>query len=143
MVTVVGLWEVGYNVPLIEHHQWAFPLRDYRVDQWIMTPITGIASDHVRELPDTQAALEELASDHTIVFVDENGVTDLADFQHPENAAYVLGRAGISPYRAYGGTTPHESVRITTPAGLALLWPHQAIVLVLHDREVKRGSRSH
>ena len=135
--SVAGLWELGWNTPLQEHDLWVFPLRDYGAAAWSMAPVTGIRSEMVHEVNELGAALEaERELGRTIVHVDENGSETLDEFQHPLRACYVFGKASLSSMRAYGGAGD-RSVRIVTPHQLALLWPHQAMVLVLNDRSRK------
>jgi tRNA(Leu) C34 or U34 (ribose-2'-O)-methylase TrmL len=136
-VKVAGMWELGWNTPILEVDLWMYPLRDYGVDEFFMSPVSGIAESYVTEvhnIMDTIAAERDAGC--TIVYVDEKGEEDLAAFQHPENVLYVFGKASTS---LIGYKTPLDrSVRITTPNNLATLWPHQAAVLVLHDR-VNKG----
>lgn len=133
-VAVAGSWELGYSAPLTERDLWAYPLRDYHVDAWYMAPISGIQEQRLTEVPDIEPLI--LETPLTRVFVDENAGTELGDFEHPTDALYILGKASFSPFAAYA--TPDDlSVRIATPAAAGMLWPHQALLLVLHDRWVK------
>lgn len=134
MITVVGTWELGWNTPILEHDLWVYPLRDFGVDYHVMTPVSGISTDHLTERADMRSVIEEeRGNGQVIVFVDERGIVDLDEFIHPENATYVLGKASFSPFAAYSSASD-MSVRIRTPNQLATLWPHQAITLVLNDR---------
>jgi hypothetical protein len=131
MVKVAGCWELGWTTPIMEYDLWAFPLRDFKVDEYIMCPISGIN----REVTEFKT-IEDIISanpDLTPVFLDENGEHKLEDFKHPENALYILGKASYSPFsaRAKEGL----SVRIEDSEGL--LWPHQAISIVLYNRRGK------
>jgi len=135
------MWEFGYSAPLTEFDLWAFPLRDFGVDEWYMSPVSGIDKKQVTEaerIGDVLTVNPEL----TVVFVDEKGETPLSEFEHPEDALYVLGRANFSPLAnrngVFGGVAhKYVSVRIETVEGKGLLWPHQAIAIVLHDRASK------
>jgi hypothetical protein len=138
-VSVIGAWESGYSYPLIEAEHWRYPLREFGVTDWVMTPVSGIAVPEVREVPDMLVELQEQAVSRRIVFVDEQGVTNMRDYTHPDAACYVFGRSGFSPMRAYGDVLEHDSIVIPAGAGLGLLWAHQAAIMVLYDREVKRG----
>ncbi len=139
MIRVAGIWELGWNTPLKEIELWEFPLRDFGVERFYMTPISGIASNAVTE----RAAMEEVLSensDMTIVFVDERAPVSLTTFVHPENALYVFGKASLSSMVAYG-RTQDRAVKIDTVANAGLLWPHQAAAIVLYDRMLKtRGT---
>jgi hypothetical protein len=134
MIIVAGLWELGWNTPIKEIELWEYPLRDYGVDGFIMSPVSGIRNDFVTEVPDLAAKLDDLrATGHQIVFVDERGEEELTDFEHPENAVYVFGIASLSTMAAYKKDGDRTLV-IKTKNKLATLWPHQCAVLVLHDR---------
>lgn len=132
MIKVAGIWELGWNAPIKEYDLWSFALRDFRVDEWIMTPISGIQKDVV----EMQSIHGVIACDSTIapVFIDENGEVELQDFVHPVDALYILGNTGQSLMKNYEHML---SVRIQTPEGKGLLWPHQAICIVLYDRMLK------
>lgn len=131
-VTVVGLWELGYCAPLNERDLWLFPLRDYQVDRWVMSPVSGIDEPELEEVAD----LADLEASGVRVFVDERAPVELSEFEHPEDAVYIFGRANYSPFRAM--LRPGDlSVRIDTPMAGGLLWPHQVAVMVLRDRETK------
>lgn len=133
IVKVVGIWELGYNVPLLEYDIWTYMLRDFCVDQWYMAPITGIDRD-VTEIPSIEKVVE-LNPDLTVVLVDEHGETPLAKFVHPRNTLYIFGKANQGPSAGREGDI---SVRIETPTGSrGMLWPHQAAAIVLYDRQVK------
>ena len=134
MIKVAGAWELGWNTPLFEYDLWAFPLRAYDVDDWYMAPVSGIDKRQVTEIADTLNSIE-LNPDLTPVFIDENGVVPLGSFQHPRDALYLLGKAGYSPWRA--NAKKGISVRIENPHPGGLMWPHQCIATVLHDRMLK------
>lgn len=138
-VSVLGAWESGYSYPLIEAEHWRYPLREFGVTEWVMSPVSGISVPEVREVHDLWDEVQAQAPTRRIVFIDELGTTSLRDYTHPDAACYVFGRSGFSPLRAYGEMVEHDSVVIPAGAGLGLLWAHQAAVMVLFDREVKRG----
>lgn len=137
MIKVAGLWEVGWNTPIKEAEQWEFPLRDYGVDEYIMSPISGIGLSNpgVKEVADLGVYIaEQRALGYTIVFSDERATQTLDNFTHPaDNVIYVFGKASLSPMVAYG--QPQDlSLKIMTKNNLGLLWPHQAAVLIMADR---------
>lgn len=133
MIKVVGTWEFGYSTPLAEFDQWNFPLRDFGCDEFIMWPVTGIQKK-VTEYNTLDEALDA-NPDLTVVCVDENGAIPLAHFEHPENAIYVLGKAG---YSCMNQREVHQ-VRIEHSVGR--LWPHQCMAILLYDRLMKeKGS---
>ncbi len=133
MFKVVGCWELGWNTPICEYDLWAFPVRDFGCAEFIMTPVSGIGRS-ITEMPDVSEAI--LSNPELVpVFIDENGETPLPDFEHPKDALYILGKASFSPFASIG--SGHASVRIPTSENKGLLWPHQAVTLVLYDRKLK------
>lgn len=134
MIKVAGVWEQGWNTPLSEYDLWAYPLRDFEVDEWYMTPISGIDRPAITELKSLDEVIA-LNPDLIPVYVDEEGETDLRDFDHPENVLYICGKASYSPWRASGATG--KSIRIKTIQDKGLLWPHQCMALILYDRMLK------
>jgi len=135
MIKVAGLWELGYSAPLTEYDTWHFMLRAFEVDEWCMSPVSGLSKEELTERASLGTFIEENPA-LTTVAVDEHGVIPLRDFSHPPNALYLTGKAGRSAL-ALGSV----SVRIETPSDAqGLLWPHQALAIVLYDRQVKRGS---
>jgi len=134
IVKVASSWENGWNVPLMEHHLWYFPLKEFNVDELIMEPISGI-NKKVTEVESIQAAIDA-NPDLTPVYLDENGETSLKEFDHPYDVLYICGRAGYSPWKAHG--SKGISIKIETPTDSGRIWGHQAMVLVLYDRESKK-----
>lgn len=133
MIKVIGVWELGWTAPISEHPLWDFPLRSFAVDEWYMTPVSGIAK-RVTEVGSIDDAIS-LNPDLTPIYVDENGEEELRSFQHPENALYILGKAGYSPWAA--NNKQGRSLQIETVVGGGMMWPHQCIPIVLYDRMVK------
>jgi len=134
MIAVAGTWELGWQVPITESELWLMVLKEFKIHQLHMTPVTGIAKKWISEYSSFDELLSSLES-FTPVFVDENGATELDDFDHPEDALYVFGKGTYSPFSHRA--TQHLSVRIGTPKP-GCLWPHQALAIVLHDRERKK-----
>lgn len=132
MIKVVGLWELGWNTPIMEYELWVHLLKDFGVDEWVMSPVSGINKPNITEVPDI---MEFINDEVSVVFVEEEGETDLADFIHPTNATYVLGKSGFSAWKSLG--KKGISVRISTPTRMGGLWAHQAIAIVLYDRVMK------
>jgi hypothetical protein len=133
MLKVAGVWELGWSAPVSEHPLWEFVLRSYGVQEWYMAPVSGIQK-RVTEVRDILEAVE-LNLDLTAIYVDENGEYPLDTFAHPEDAIYVLGRTSYSPWVASG--REGVSLRIETKVPGGMLWPHQCIAMVLHDRMMK------
>jgi tRNA(Leu) C34 or U34 (ribose-2'-O)-methylase TrmL len=140
MIRVAGLWEFGWNTPIKELDLWEYPLRDFLVDEFVMSPISGIESSAVSEIADLGHYIDHRrAAGDSVVFLDERGAVPLPDFQHPENALYVFGKSSLSAMTAYG--KPGDlAVVIPTPASAGLLWPHQAAAILLYDRMRKSGA---
>lgn len=145
-VKVAGIWEQNWNVPLSESYLWTFPLREYQVMDWHMTPVTGIQHNEqhtemtLSEHHTVDDMINSLDESFVRVFVDETGDTLLHEFVHPENAVYIFGNAGTSPisHRREGDL----AVRVATIANGSVMWPHQCLVAVLHDRLVKSWQSS-
>lgn len=143
-VKIAGIWEQNWNIPLSESYLWTFPLREFAVTDWAMTPVTGIQHNErhsnlqLKEYQTVKEMIDGFSNDHVRVFVDEKGETSLHEFIHPENAIYFFGNAGRSPMEQ---KRPEDmSVCIPTiinaepgvPHGV--MWPHQCLVTVLYDR---------
>ena len=104
-------------------------MREFGIERMNMTPVSGIKHKWLHEYP----TLDKLIADrsHLVpVAVDENGETEISDFDHPDNALYVCGRVSESCLARFDG----PSVRIDTPTNEGMLWPHQALAIVLLDR---------
>lgn len=138
MIKVAGVWDFGWNTPIKEMELWEYPLKDYGVDEFIMSPVSGISNNYVTEVADFGLYINDHRNNgYTIVFLDEKASTTLENFVHPAtNVLYVFGKAAFSPMTAYGQLTD-TSLKIVTPNNMGNLWPHQAAVLVLNDRFIK------
>jgi hypothetical protein len=134
MIKIAGIWEIGINTPLIEHDQWDYPLCEYDVDEWIMTPVSGIDGKCV-EYHTIQDAIDD-NPDLTVVYVDEKGSEELHNFKHPNDALYIFGRSSQSHMDPKGIT-----LRIDTLNNGGRLWAHQAACLVL-DHRFRNGNNS-
>lgn len=130
MIKILGCWEQGWNTPFLEYDLYAFPAKEYGVDELLMTPASGI-DKKVTEYKTIQDAINE-NPDLEVIFVDESGEEYLNNFKHPDNVLYVFGRASYSPWKALG--KKHRSVKITTPTGKGRIWGHQAMILILQHR---------
>jgi len=140
-VKVAGIWELNWNIPLSESFLWTFPLREFGVMDWAMSPITAITHNEshskmrLTEYETVGEMVKEFSGDCVRVFVDEKGETTLDEFEHPENAIYFFGNAGRSPMeRKREGDL---SVRLQTVANNGVMWPHQVLVAVMYDRQTK------
>lgn len=130
MIGVAGIWELGWSVPIVEADMWQMSLREFGVKELHMTPITGIDKKWIHEY----STMDELLlanHDAVPVFVDEKAECELTYFTHPQDALYVFGKGNWSPFNNMA--KDHASVRIgSTKPGM--LWPHQALAIVLYDR---------
>ena len=131
MVKVAGIWERTWNAPITEYNIWRTPMQEFDVEEWYMAPISGISRASITEIPHIRDCIN-LNPDFTPIFLDENGDEDLTDFQHPENALYILGKTGGAPK-----TDSDLSVKVETPTKMGKLWAHQVICIVLYDRMKK------
>jgi hypothetical protein len=129
-VEVAGIWEEGWNTPIKEADLWEMAARSIEEDVINMSPVSGIERKRITEHASMEKCIEAKAH-LTRVYVDENGAVELADFEHPEDALYVFGKCGQSPFMQ--DTEGHLSVRIDCTK-MGMLWPHQAMAIVLHDR---------
>lgn len=134
MIKVAGCWEQGWNTPILEYDLWEMPVREFCIDELIMCPVSGIDAN-VTEFEDIPAAMEA-NKDLVHVFIDEKGGIDLEDFVHPENALYIFGKVSLSTMVAYNSNNA-DTVRVKTPTGLNLMWPHQVLCLLMYDRMKK------
>lgn len=138
MIKVAGVWDFGWNTPIKEIELWEYPLKDYGVDEFIMSPVSGISNIYVTEVADLGLYINDHRNNgYTVVFLDEKASTTLENFVHPtDNVLYVFGKAAFSAMTAYGQSTD-TALKIVTPNNMGNLWPHQAAVLVLNDRFIK------
>jgi hypothetical protein len=133
MVRVISFWEQGWNTPIKEYDLWHFPSREFKVDELVMIPISGIFAPDIKEYQ----TFEEMERDDSVyVFVDEDGEECLEDFIHPENATYVVGRSGLSSMKVYK-KEGDKSVKIKSPLGEGMFWGHQIMSILLYDRMKK------
>ncbi len=132
MIKVAGCWDIGYSAPLTEWDRWSYVLQDFGVDEWIMSPVSGISIEKkVTEVSDIQVAIDQ-NKNLTPVFLDEAATESLYKFEHPENVLYIFGKASYSPWLAR--KKEGIAIRIETPVSSGGFWPDQAISIVLYDR---------
>lgn len=134
MIKVAGIWERGWTAPIMEIELWRFMLREYAIDGFIMTPISGIADDFVTEYKGLEQAIDA-NPDFTKVHVDAGSNVNLEDFDHPENALYLFGTANHDTLHCKDES--HLTVKIPTVTNQAGFWPHQAAAIILYDRYLK------
>jgi tRNA(Leu) C34 or U34 (ribose-2'-O)-methylase TrmL len=136
-VRVVGFWERGWNTPMHEMDLYEMIIRDFAVDGFHMSPVSGILNEYVTEHASYDDAVVAMrATGSKMVFVSESATTNLADFTHPEDATYVMGKVSFDPMVTYF-QEGDEAIVIPTNVNQGLLWPHQALGIVLYDRLMK------
>jgi hypothetical protein len=148
MIKVIGHWDI-WQKPTQEYTNWVFLVKHFGVDDFYMIPNTGLGLSLKNDQVDNIQYLYEIDDindvigniDFIPVILDENGDVELIDLVHPENAIYILGRVGYSPKENLN--TNIISVRIPSwskdvNSSNGLLHPHQALAIVLYDREIKQ-----
>jgi len=138
MVVVAGMWELGWNTPEKEFSLWHFPLQDFGVEDFYMTPIVEFQNAFIRQRQSMKEVIEECGG-LTKVFVDERSDVELQDFEHPDDALYIFGKAN-HPQFLNLKREEDMAVKIMTQENLGLMWPHQAMLVILYDRIIKNGS---
>lgn len=139
MVEVAGMWEFGWNTPILEADLWEMAMREFGVKRLNMTPVSGIDKRWISEYPSISELLEAKKG-LDFVFFDEHGDTSLSDFVHPENALYIFGKTSCSNYSDFA--KKHACVKIES-ARPGFLWGHQALTLALYDRKQKHDHNLH
>ena len=146
MIKVAGHWELGYMTPIQEQYYWSYPLRDFEIKDWLMTPVSGIQNqEHLNlnliEYKDTQTMLHS-CFELKRVFIEPRTAHQnpdtiwLHEYEHPENCVYVFGSAHFNP--TLGHTREGDDVvSIKTKQDNGILWSNQCVALVLYDRMVK------
>lgn len=147
MVKILGHWDIGYHAPITEQFYWSFPLRDFGVDEWIMTPVSGIKNKEQSKLTLTEfdsydEAFEYLDPTLQRVFLEPRtkhfnpDTTWLHEFEHPTDCVYVFGSAHYNP------TIKHKResdivVSVKTKDDKGVLWGDQCACITLYDRLIK------
>ena len=140
------MWEEAPQEYLIH---WKFMVDHFGVDEFYMTPDTGLGEQLKNDHNENIQLLYESNNIETIInnnptltpiIIDENGDIELKDLVHPDNALYILGKVGYSPKENLDSNfisvkIPSWSKNPNTSYGL--LHPHQALSIVLYDRRIK------
>lgn len=144
-VKVLAAWDLSYHAPITEQYYWGFPLRDFGVSEWHMTPVSGIRNkEHQVELiewPDYDSFFEANPS-LARVFLEprtkhQNPDTIwLHEFTHPEDCVYVFGSAHYNPTLRHA-REEDAVVTVKTALDNGVMWGHQAMCLALYDRMMK------
>jgi hypothetical protein len=74
-ISIIGIWELGRNTPLVEHGLWLHPLKDFGVNHWLMTPVSGLVGEMVLEYAELSREITNARTQigAEVVFVDERG----------------------------------------------------------------------
>lgn len=148
MTTVVGHWELGYNAPITEVPLWNLVLREFNVTEWWMWPVSGVRNTeeqsinfHEREtlgeILDEVDGVRVFAEGRNSSFVDTLDSEWLHEFTHPDDpVVYILGSVYHNPVVSHWR---EGDLRLTikTERDNGVLWPHQCLLTILHDRMVK------
>lgn len=135
-VKILGHWELAWKAPLQEFDTWIHPLKEFGIENFYMCPVTGIDKSRVIE----KASIEEVLAENptlTRVYVDERATVNLADFQHPDNALYIMGKTTYSPYLTNFNPETDLAVKIPSVNNSGGFWGDQAVIMVLYDRFLK------
>ena len=146
MIKVAGHWEIGYMTPIQEQYYWSYPIRDFEVSEWLMSPVSGIYNqEHLNldliEFKDTKEMLSSCGSLKR-VFIEprtqhQNPDTIwLHEYSHPEDCVYIFGSAHFNPTLGYL-RDEDDVVSIKTKKDGGILWSNQCVAMVLYDRMVK------
>jgi len=129
VIVVASVWEYGWNTPIKEFDLWYYPLKDFDVDEFAMTPVSGIrVNNKVQEFHSVDAMIQHY--DLPVILCTEDGKDDLVDFKHPKDALYLFNRTS-------GGViinNPTYTLKISTKLNKGMLWGHQAASIILYDR---------
>jgi len=136
MVVVAGVWEEGWNTPLKEFDMWYYPLTVFGVDEFAMTPVSGIRlNKKVQEFHSVDEII--LHYGLPVIICDEGGKTPLKTFKHPKDVLYLFNRVSGGTHI---GKETETSLRIETKLPQGLIWGHQAASIILYDRFIKDGN---
>lgn len=147
MVVLLGNWEIGYHAPITEQYYWNLPLRDFKVDEWWMCPVSGIKNSEESKIPlkeavDYAEAFSKIDPMLQRVFIEPRtdhynpDTTWLHNFEHPENCVYIFGSAHYNPTLKYK-REQDVVVSIKTAEDRGVLWADQCSCIVLYDRFIK------
>jgi hypothetical protein len=136
-VKIAGHWETAWRSPLEEFNDWWHPLKEFGIDEFYMSPVTGIAKGRVLEKASIDDVFRECEG-LTRVYVDESSTIELPDFVHPENALYIFGRTTFSPYLRHN-QEGDLAVKIPTVVNQGGFWGHTAAAVLMYDRFLKGG----
>lgn len=142
MIKIAGIWDLSWSTPIQEIDMWEMVLLEFKVDQFWVTPVSGMRSGLVTQ---ERNSMQEILSDNEdliSVFCSEKAETELQNFNHPENCIYVFGRSNYSPFNNLKKRSNDLAVRIETPSNKGLLYSHQAASIILYDRMIKYGSNN-
>lgn len=140
MIVVAGLWELSWDTPMTEMRHWETTIRDFEVDNFYMSPVTGIKNKWVVEKHNIDEVLE-LYPSLPKIYITETGDIPLSEFEHPKDALYIFGKGNYSPFNNLSKKGDY-SVRIEIPAKKDLLLATNCATVILYDRFIKNGFNS-
>lgn len=136
MVVVAGIWEQGWNTPIKEYDLWHYVLMDFGVDEYAMSPVSGIKGK-IKEFHNVEEIIKYY--NLPVILCDESyGSIDLKDFEHPKDALYLFGRTNMG--LPVMNRESYTSIKFSTPKNLGTIWAHQAAGIILYDRFLKNGN---
>ena len=139
MIKIAGMWEQGWNAPLIEANYWEMLLRDFGVEHLCMAPVSGLAPRSKIKLfeKDTMEEILEANSELIKVWVDERGETELSEFEHPESAIYIFCSVGPNIFHLKKPEDKSLYIKTVSPREQATMFAIEACGIVLYDRFCK------
>lgn len=123
---------------MMESRYWELLKREFEVDEWMMSPISGIKNRYVIETPSIQDSLAAHSDCQAVFITEADGGVDLEDFVHPEKAIYLFGKTNFSPF-ANMKRDGDLAIKIKTPANKGLLLSSLCVSVILYDRIKKNG----
>ena len=151
MIKVCGHWELSWNTPIKEAELWNLPLRDWKIKDWYMWPVSGIRhNEHQKVTLHERHTFEDVLAetqDVPHVYVEPYNAAfpmyvpkDLREFEHPKDVLYIFGSAHYNPIMYNHARDQDTMVAVPTIGNKGVLWPHQCLITVFYDRLLKRGS---
>lgn len=123
------MWEKGWLTPKTELFMWRQLCAAFQVDQLFMVPKLLRERTSVTQFDTMDDALAAACGE--TIFLEPKEGDDMATFEHPENAVYVLGNAWMGNAQREG-----RKVRIVTQKPVDM-FAINAASIALYDRSVK------
>lgn len=110
-------------------HCFKYAAQAYNPRKIVVVDLDNTCSFGVQKVGDLTAALAEFPS-YTPIYIHPSGKVDLADFEHPDKAVYIVGGDHMDLAIPDIGL----SVRLGYPNTRIEQFAHIALAIVLHDR---------